>query len=112
VIKIPNKRSEVPKSILIKRIADKETRLPNKVISEVITEILNYVMESLARGEHMEVRGFGSLKLRHRARRCARNPKTGESVKMDCKYVPYFKPGKELREAIKQNMSNNKSINF
>ncbi|WP_367680763.1 HU family DNA-binding protein [Candidatus Fukatsuia anoeciicola] len=91
----------MPKSILIKRIADKETRLSNKVVTEVITEILNYIIESLARGEHMEVRGFGSLKLRYRAQRYARNPKTGESVKMNCKYVPFFKPGKELREAIK-----------
>lgn len=101
MIETPKKKPEVPKSVLIKRIADKETRLPNKVVAEAVTEMLNHVVGTLARGEHMEVRGFGSLKLRHRARRCARNPKTGEPVEMDCKCVPHFKPGKGLREAVK-----------
>lgn len=54
----------------------------------------------LERGERVEVRGFGSFSLHYRQPRVGRNPKTGESVKLDAKYVPHFKAGKDLKERV------------
>ena len=56
--------------------------------------------KSLYSGERIEIRGFGSFSLHYRAPRVGRNPKTGESVELGSKYVPHFKPGKELRELV------------
>ena len=56
--------------------------------------------ETLSSGERIEIRGFGSFSLHYRAPRVGRNPKTGDSVTLEAKYVPHFKPGKELRERV------------
>jgi integration host factor subunit beta len=56
--------------------------------------------DCLSRGDRIEIRGFGSFTLHHRPPRVGRNPKSGESVKLDEKYVPHFKPGKELRDRV------------
>ena len=58
------------------------------------------MIKSLYRNDRIEIRGFGSFSLHYRAPRVGRNPKTGETVKLDGKYVPHFKPGKELRERV------------
>ena len=62
--------------------------------------MLGHMADALAAGERIEIRGFGSFSLHYRAARLGRNPKTGEKVALDGKYVPYFKPGKELRERV------------
>jgi integration host factor subunit beta len=62
--------------------------------------ILDHMSDALARGERIEIRGFGSFSLHYRAPRVGRNPKTGEPVSLPGKYVPHFKPGKELRERV------------
>jgi integration host factor subunit beta len=73
----------------------------NKKDAEVIVQtVLDSIVESLKTGEKVELRGFGSFRLRERASREGRNPKTGESVFVPAKKVPYFKPGKELKELI------------
>jgi integration host factor subunit beta len=60
--------------------------------------------ETLAAGDRIEIRGFGSFSLHYRAPRIGRNPKTGESVGLAGKYVPHFKPGKELRDRVNQGL--------
>lgn len=73
----------------------------NKKDAEVIVQtVLDSIVDSLKSGEKVELRGFGSFRLRRRASRQGRNPKTGEKVFVPAKQVPYFKPGKELKSLI------------
>ena len=88
------------KSELIERLADKLNHLAAKDVEQAIKEILEMMAHTLSKGERIEIRGFGSFSLHYRAPRVGRNPKTGESVDLDGKYVPHFKPGKELRERV------------
>lgn len=88
------------KSELIEILADKLSHLPAKDVELAIKEILEMMAQTLSRGERIEIRGFGSFSLHYRAPRTGRNPKTGESVELAGKYVPHFKPGKELRERV------------
>jgi len=88
------------KSELIERLTDKLNHLSAKDVEQSIKEILEMIAQTLSKGERIEIRGFGSFSLHYRAPRIGRNPKTGESVKLDGKYVPHFKPGKELRERV------------
>ena len=64
--------------------------------------ILDALTDSLAQGDRIEIRGFGSFTLNYRPPRLGRNPKSGEKVQVPAKYVPHFKPGKELRERVDQ----------
>ncbi|AIN47167.1 integration host factor subunit beta [Candidatus Palibaumannia cicadellinicola] len=84
------------KSELIERLASKH--LQTKLVEEAVKEMLEHMATTLASGERIEIRGFGSFSIRYRAPRIGRNPKTGEKVELEGKYVPYFKPGKELRD--------------
>ena len=88
------------KSELIERIAIHQLDLSPRDIEQGIKTILEQMTQSLAMGERIEIRGFGSFSLHYRAPRVGRNPKTGESVKLDGRYVPHFKPGKELRDRV------------
>ena len=73
----------------------------NKKDAEVIVQtVLDSITDSLKAGEKVELRGFGSFRLRDRAPRLGRNPKTGEQVHVPAKRVPYFKPGKDLKSLI------------
>ncbi|MDR2173110.1 MAG: integration host factor subunit beta [Burkholderiales bacterium] len=65
-----------------------------------VKTILDAMAEALARGERVEIRGFGSFGLNYRPSRIGRNPKTGEQVQVSEKYIPHFKAGKELRERV------------
>ncbi|MDA2924621.1 integration host factor subunit beta [Acidobacteria bacterium AH-259-L09] len=66
----------------------------------VVQTVLVSIVDALNSGEAVELRGFGSFRLRHRTPRLGRNPKTGQAVQVPAKRVPYFKPGKALRELI------------
>ncbi|GBE04172.1 DNA-binding protein HU [bacterium BMS3Abin09] len=92
------------KSVLIEKIAEKVEGLSKKQTEVVIETIFDSIKESLANGGKVEIRGFGNFKLRSRNARKARNPKTGESVDVPPKKVPYFKVGKELREMVNKNI--------
>jgi integration host factor subunit beta len=92
------------KSELIEEIAKLQGHLEGKDVELAIKTLLEIMSNSLARGERIEIRGFGSFSLHHRAARIGRNPKTGEPVALAEKYVPHFKPGKELRERINQSV--------
>jgi len=74
--------------------------LSKKDAEVIVQTVLDSIIGSLQAGEKVELRGFGSFRLRERAPRLGRNPKTGEKVQVPAKKVPYFKPGKELREII------------
>lgn len=92
------------KSVLIEKIAEKVEGLSKKQTEVVIETIFESIKGSLAKGGKVEIRGFGNFKLRGRKARKARNPKTGESVDVPPKKVPYFKVGKELREMVNKNI--------
>jgi integration host factor subunit beta len=93
------------KSELIERLADKMRQVPTKDVELAIKEMLEQMAQTLQKGERIEIRGFGSFSLHYRAPRVGRNPKTGETVKLDGKYVPHFKPGKELRERVNESLA-------
>ena len=82
-----------------------DTQLLPKDIELAVKTILEHMSIALAQGERIEIRGFGSLSLHYRAPRVGRNPKTGESVGLSGKYVPHFKPGKELRDRVNQTIA-------
>ncbi len=89
------------KSELIERLAERmHAQLPEKDVELAVKTILDCMAQSLANGERIEVRGFGSFSLHYRPPRVGRNPKTGEAVSLSGKYVPHFKAGKELRERV------------
>jgi integration host factor subunit beta len=88
------------KSELIERIAAVQGQLSTKDVELAVKMILDHMVESLAVGERIEIRGFGSFSLHYRAPRVGRNPKSGEKVELLGKYVPHFKPGKELRDRV------------
>ncbi|MDG1015395.1 MAG: integration host factor subunit beta [Woeseiaceae bacterium] len=85
------------KSEVIDRMVMKQTHLPAKDIELTVKHILSLMSESLASGERIEIRGFGSFSLHYRPARIGRNPKTGDPVALSGKYVPHFKPGKDLK---------------
>ena len=88
------------KSELIEVLARKQPQLAYRDIELAVKTILEYMTTSLSSGERIEIRGFGSFSLHFRPARSGRNPKSGEPVLLPAKYVPHFKPGKELRERV------------
>lgn len=88
------------KSELIERVAQRQSQLSQKDVELAVKTMLEEMSQALATGGRIEIRGFGSFSLHYRAPRLGRNPKTGESVDLTGKYVPHFKPGKELRDRV------------
>ena len=88
------------KSELIELIASRQTQLSAKDVELAVKTILDHMSQTLSSGERIEIRGFGSFSLHYREPRRGRNPKTGDAVELTGKYVPHFKPGKELRERV------------
>ena len=89
------------KADLVEMVAE-SSDLPRKQADEVVQVILDSIIAALARGEKVELRGFGSFRIRRRGERNGRNPKTGDRVHVPPKKIPYFKPGKHLREELLQ----------
>jgi len=85
---------------LVTTIQDAIEGLNRRQCEVVVNSIFDSIRDALASGEKVELRGFGSFKVRSRRSRDGRNPKTGEAVHVPSKTVPYFKPGKELRERV------------
>ena len=88
------------KSELIELIASRQAQLSAKDVELAVKTILEHMSQTLQTGERIEIRGFGSFSLHYREPRKGRNPKTGDAVQLTGKYVPHFKPGKELRERV------------
>jgi integration host factor subunit beta len=93
-------RNTVTKSELIERISARQEQLSAKDVELAIKTMIDSMAQVLATGGRIEIRGFGSFSLHYRAPRIGRNPKTGDTVKLTGKYVPHFKPGKELRDRV------------
>ncbi len=88
------------KSELISRLAGHYPRLTAKDVEVAVNAVLEAMIASLVRGQRIEIRGFGSFEINHRPPRTGRNPKTEEKVPVPEKFVPHFKPGRELRERV------------
>ena len=88
------------KSELIAQLAERFPQLVAKDADYAVKVILDAMTDALARGDRIEIRGFGSFALNYRPPRVGRNPKSGEKVHVPEKYVPHFKAGKELRERV------------
>jgi integration host factor subunit beta len=90
------------KSELINTLAEKLRHLEQADVELAVKQVLEQMAGVLAEGGRIEIRGFGSFSLHYRPPRVGRNPKTGEAVALPGKYVPHFKPGKELRERVNE----------
>jgi integration host factor subunit beta len=94
--------SIMTKSELVSFIAAKMTQIPFKDIEESVKLIIEKMVHALTEKRRIEIRGFGSFSLHYREARQGRNPKTGDQVALEGKFVPHFKPGKDMRERINQ----------
>ena len=90
------------KSELIEKIAISQDQLPPRDVEQAVRMILERMANALVSKKRIEIRGFGSFSLHYRAPRTGRNPRTGGSVTLSGKYVPHFKPGKDLRDRVNQ----------
>ena len=88
------------KSELVQRIADRNPHLYLRDVEKIVNAILDEIVKALARGDRVELRGFGAFSVKHRDARLGRNPRTGAHVSVDEKAVPFFKTGKEMRERL------------
>jgi integration host factor subunit beta len=87
------------KAELVEEVA-RSADLTKKHAEIVVNTVFDSIVQSLKDGEKIELRGFGSFRIRHRGARIGRNPKTGEQVEVPPKRIPYFKPGKDLKEML------------
>lgn len=88
------------KSELIQKIAANNPHLYHRDVERIVNTIFDEIVDALARGDRVELRGFGAFTVKHRASRQGRNPRTGSSVSVAEKFVPFFKTGKELRDRL------------
>lgn len=98
------------KSELIERIAARQSHLSVKDVELAVKTIIEHMAQTLANGERIEIRGFGSFSLHYREPRKGRNPKTGDPVELAGKYVPHFKPGKDLRDQVNEGLMQEKKL--
>ena len=88
------------KSELILRLAELNPHLFQRDVERIVSTIFDEVAKALARGDRVELRGFGAFSVKRRAQRTGRNPRTGEAVDVAAKAIPYFKTGKQLRDRL------------
>ena len=91
--------SGMTKAELVEHVAQ-STQLTKKHAELIVNTVFESIAQSLRAGEKIELRGFGSFRIRQRGPRIGRNPKTGDQVKVPPKRIPYFKPGKDLKELL------------
>ena len=88
------------KSELIQQIAEDNPHLFQRDVERIVSTVFEEITQALARGDRVELRGFGAFSVKHRDARMGRNPRTGDQVPVPAKNVPFFKSGKELRERM------------
>ncbi len=88
------------KSELILRLAERSSDLTHRDVERIVSTVFDEITAALARGDRVELRGFGAFSVKKRRARIGRNPRTGQSVHVAEKYVPFFKTGKQLRERL------------
>ena len=90
----------ITRSELIEALVEKQPHLAHRDVELAVKAVLEKMARSIEQGDRIEIRGFGSFSLHYRPARIGRNPKTGESVEVEDKFSPHFKPGKELKERV------------
>lgn len=88
------------KSELIQKLAEKNPHLFLRDVEKIVDTIFNEITDALVKGDRVELRGFGAFSVKEREPRTGRNPRTGETVQVDAKRLPFFKTGKGLRERL------------
>ncbi|RLQ86899.1 integration host factor subunit beta [Notoacmeibacter ruber] len=88
------------KSELVQTIANRNPHLFQRDVDRIVNVILEEISQALIEGDRVELRGFGAFSVKNRPARTGRNPRTGETVEVEEKWVPFFKAGKELRERL------------
>jgi integration host factor subunit beta len=96
----PTAGGKMIKSELIEKLAGENPHLFQRDIENIVNAILDEVGDAMARGDRVELRGFGAFAVKNRPARVGRNPRTGEQVDVGEKFVPQFKAGKEIRERL------------
>src|SRR3954454_5501077 len=95
-------RVAMTKSELVQKLAEANPHLYQRDIEAIVTAIFHEIAAALARGDRVELRGFGAFSVKRRDARVGRNPRTGDSVQVAEKQVPFFKTGKQLRDRLNQ----------
>ncbi|MFV0493055.1 MAG: integration host factor subunit beta [Pseudorhodobacter sp.] len=88
------------RSELIQKIADENPHLTQRHVERIVNTVFEEIIEALARGNRVELRGFGAFSIKAREARTGRNPRTGEAVQVNSKNIPFFKTGKLLRDRL------------
>jgi integration host factor subunit beta len=97
---VPGAFRHMIKSELVQRISGQNPHLYQRDVENIVNAILGEIVAALARGDRVELRGFGAFSVKNRPARAGRNPRTGAHVAVDRKFVPFFKTGKEMRERL------------
>lgn len=97
---VPQGDDTMIRSELIQKIADENPHLYQRDVERIVNTIFDEIIEAMAQGDRVELRGFGAFSVKKRDARTGRNPRTGESVQVDEKHVPFFKTGKLLRDRL------------
>lgn len=90
------------RSELIQKIADENPHLYQRDIEQIVATVFDSIIDAMAEGDRVELRGFGAFSVKKREARVGRNPRTGEAVQVDEKHVPFFKTGKLLRDRLNE----------
>ncbi len=90
------------KSELIQKLAERNPHLFLRDVEKIVDTVFNEITDALADGDRVELRGFGAFSVKHRDARQGRNPRTGETVQVEAKRLPFFKTGKALRERLNE----------
>ncbi len=98
------------KSELVEKLANDNPQLFARDIEKIVNTLFDEIADALARGDRVELRGFGAFSVKHRAARIGRNPRTGEAVAIDEKWTPFFKAGKEMRLRLNKNYNQGQVI--
>lgn len=93
---------DMTKSELIQRIAELNPHLYQRDVERIVSTIFDEIADALARGDRVELRGFGAFSVKERGARIGRNPRTGAAVQVSEKSIPFFKTGKQLRERLNE----------
>lgn len=88
------------RSELIQKIADENPHLYQRDVERIVSAVFDTIIDAMAQGDRVELRGFGAFSVKKRDARMGRNPRTGESVAVEEKHVPFFKTGKLLRDRL------------
>jgi integration host factor subunit beta len=102
-LQFQNAGTSMIRSELVQKLCSDFPDLSQREVENVVSAVFDSITDQLAQGGRVELRGFGAFSTRQRDARTGRNPRTGDAVEVDAKRVPYFKPGKEMRERLNLN---------